>query len=153
MREFPEYQGPMVNWRRIEVLPHVKEVLTRLHSNYLLVLASNAAESDEAAIWDVMKRAGLVGLIDRVYCFKNVGYKKPAPEFFGYILDDLGLESGQAMMVGDDFAADVLGASRAGLRAIWLNEQTNELRTGPLYNTIHDFQELPGMLNEIWPTI
>jgi len=150
MREFPEYQGPMVNWPRIEVLPHVEEVLTRLHPDYMLVVASNAAESDESAIWGVMKRTGLADLIDRAYCFKNVGYKKPAPEFFRFILDDLGLQPEQAIMVGDDFAADVLGAQGVGIRAIWYNGRTNVVRTGLLYNTIHDFQELPGMLNEIW---
>jgi FMN phosphatase YigB (HAD superfamily) len=146
MREFPEYQGPMLGWPRIELLPHVREVLSQLHPDYLLVIASNAAESDEAAIWGVMERAGLADFIDRAYCFKNVGYKKPAPEFFQFILEDLDLEPGQAIMVGDDFAADVLGASRAGLRAIWLNERTDEFRTGPLYQTIHDFGELPGAL-------
>jgi putative hydrolase of the HAD superfamily len=146
MREFPEYQGPMVTWPRIELLPHVQEVLSQLHPNYLLVIASNAAESDEAAIWGVMERAGLADFIDRAYCFKNVGYKKPAPEFFHFILDDLGLEPEQAIMVGDDFAVDVLGASRVGLRAIWLNERTDEFRSGPLYQTIHDFDELPAAL-------
>ena len=58
MREFPEYQGPMVNWPRIEVLPHVEEVLTRLHPDYILVLASNASRIDEAAIWAALERAG-----------------------------------------------------------------------------------------------
>jgi putative hydrolase of the HAD superfamily len=80
-----------------------------------------------------------------------VGYKKPAPEFFRFILDDLGLQPEQAVMVGDDFPTDVLGAQSVSIRAIWCNERTDEVRTGRLYKTIHDFRELPGMLNEIWP--
>jgi putative hydrolase of the HAD superfamily len=148
MREFPQYHGPMLTWPHIELLPHVKEVLSQLYPDYLLVIASNAAESDEAAIWGVMERAGLAGFIDRAYCFKNVGYKKPALEFFRFILDDLDMQPGQAVMVGDDFAVDVLGANQAGIRAVWLNERTDELRTGPLYQTIHDFGELPKALKK-----
>jgi FMN phosphatase YigB (HAD superfamily) len=49
-------------------------------------------------------------------------------------------------MVGDNFEADVLGANRSGIRAVWFNEQGDETRTGEMYQTIHDLRSLPQAL-------
>jgi HAD superfamily hydrolase (TIGR01458 family) len=43
---------------------------------------------------------------------------KPAPGFFSSVLDDLGVEAGEAAMIGDDVESDVGGALRAGLAGI-----------------------------------
>jgi HAD superfamily hydrolase (TIGR01458 family) len=43
---------------------------------------------------------------------------KPSPGFFELVLGDLGVEAGEAAMVGDDVETDVGGALRAGLHAI-----------------------------------
>jgi HAD superfamily hydrolase (TIGR01458 family) len=43
---------------------------------------------------------------------------KPAAEFFGLALAAVRLEPGAAVMVGDDLATDVAGASAAGLRTV-----------------------------------
>lgn len=48
---------------------------------------------------------------------------KPAPAFFELALDGLGLEAGEALMVGDDVDADIGGAQASGLRAV-------QVRTG-----------------------
>lgn len=54
------------------------------------------------------------------------------------------------MMVGDDFEADVLGASLCGIRAFWFNERSDEVREGELYRTIHDLRALPQALETPW---
>jgi HAD superfamily hydrolase (TIGR01458 family) len=43
---------------------------------------------------------------------------KPARSFFDLVLDDLGLDADEVVMVGDDIEADIGGAQNAGLRAI-----------------------------------
>ena len=43
---------------------------------------------------------------------------KPTPTFFGEVLADLGVEAGDAAMVGDDVESDIGGAQRAGLASI-----------------------------------
>ena len=43
---------------------------------------------------------------------------KPAPGFFDQVLDDLGVPSRAAAMVGDDVESDIGGALNAGLQAI-----------------------------------
>jgi FMN phosphatase YigB (HAD superfamily) len=46
---------------------------------------------------------------------------KPAQAFFAHALAAVGVAAGEAVMIGDGPEADVAGAKRAGLRAIWLN--------------------------------
>jgi HAD superfamily hydrolase (TIGR01458 family) len=43
---------------------------------------------------------------------------KPDPAFYGAAVDDLDLEPGQVVMVGDDIRTDVEGAQRAGLTGV-----------------------------------
>ena len=121
MKVFPEYSGPMKDWPRVEAVPGAAEMLERLHPDWTLCLATNAADSDEADIRAALRRVDLERHLDKVYCFKNIGYKKPAREFFEYILRDLSLPPEQVIMVGDNYVADVLGARQAGLRTVWVN--------------------------------
>lgn len=43
---------------------------------------------------------------------------KPAQAFFASAVEDMGLERGEVLMVGDDIVADIGGALAAGLRAV-----------------------------------
>ena len=122
MRVFPEYTGPMKDWPRLEAVPGAVDMLDGLHEDWILALATNAADSDEADIRAALRRVDLERRLDKVYCFKTIGYRKPSPEFFDFILKDLGLPAERVIMVGDDLEADVLGARRAGLRAVWFNQ-------------------------------
>lgn len=45
---------------------------------------------------------------------------KPAPEVFEQVLDALGVRAEAAVMVGNTWDTDILGANGAGLHALWL---------------------------------
>lgn len=143
MRVFPEYDGPMVAWPKVEAMPHAEEVLSGLHSRSLLAVATNAADSDETEIRAALDLVGLGRFLDKIYCFRSLGHKKPSREYFEAVLAVLELEPGQVIMVGDDFVADVVGANNCGIRAIWVNLLTSEEREGEMYQTVHDLDQLP----------
>ena len=147
MRVFPEYEGPMFAWPRVEAVEGIKEALAELRTDFTIALATNAADSEEVEIWSALARVGLDRLIDRVYCFRRVGLKKSAPEYFEHVLADLGIDRDRAVMVGDDFKADVLSANRGGIRAIWFQESGRENKTNTMHRTIHDLHDLPEALD------
>ena len=136
MRDDSQAIGPMFTWDYVEAIPRVVQVLTALRSDWLIALATNAAESDETDIRKALRRVDLDELVDKVYCFRHIGYKKPSSEFFKFILDDLKLVSALVVMIGDIFENDVLGANQFGIRAIWFNAQSVESKTGSMYRTI-----------------
>ena len=158
MRDFPEYEGPMASWPRIELIPHVKNVLPTLHASWIIGLATNAQDSDEAEIRSALERGSIAGWIDEIFCFKRIGVKKPSPAFFDAILSDLRIKPRDAVFVGDSFDTDITGAVRSGLRAVWLSPRT-EHHDGTLMfesmpdkgkiETIHHFHQLPAALDRL----
>jgi len=146
MRVFPEFSGPMKDWPRLETVPGADRALAALHDDWLLALATNAADSDEADIRAALRRVDLERWLDRVYCFKKIGFKKPSPEFFQFILNDLRLSPDRVVMIGDDHENDVLGAVRCGIRAVWLNARGDGTRAGEGWRAIRSMSELPENL-------
>ena len=146
MRVFREYEGPMFAWPRVEAIEGITEALAALRPVWTIALATNAADSEEREIWSALARAGLDQLIDRVYCFRGVGHRKSAPEYFEQVLADLEIESNRVVMVGDDFEADIVSANRSGIRAIWFHEDGTEDKTSAMHRTIHGLPELPEAL-------
>jgi FMN phosphatase YigB (HAD superfamily) len=152
MRVFPEYDGAMADWPQVEALPGALETLAVLHPSYTLAVATNAQNSDEGEIWRALRRVGLANQLDKVYCFRSIGYLKPSKEFFAYILADLRLSTDAVIMVGDDWESDIVGANRAGLRAVWLNEQNGRETNYDRVQTIHSLLDLTGALQR-WDPI
>jgi putative hydrolase of the HAD superfamily len=64
------------------------------------------------------RRCGFVG---QVLVSSDLGVRKPQREAFAALTDALGVDAGRCYYVGDDPYADVEGAARAGLLAVWLN--------------------------------
>jgi len=146
MRVFPEYEGPMFDWPRVDAVDGIEETLAKLRPDWTIALATNAADSEEGEIRQALARVRLDNLIDRVYCYRGVGHRKSEPAYFQHVLADLGIEPTRAVMVGDDFEADVVAANRSGIRAIWFREGGTELTTSAIHRTIHDLRDLPAAL-------
>lgn len=70
------------------------------------------------------------------------GYMKPHPSIFARALADVGVQPGEALMVGDSLKADVEGALGAGMRAVLLRRSGDmpvRLPEGvPVIRTLHD---------------
>ena len=47
--------------------------------------------------------------------------RKPDPRAFARLVDELGVAASEIAYVGDSVPADIEGADRAGLRAVWLD--------------------------------
>lgn len=98
--------------------------------------------SDVAEAWDRLEQSGLVvGIasnfdqrlvtiggelppLDRaahIFTSARLGYRKPHEGFFRRIEAELGLPPQACLLIGDQLDTDVLGAVRAGWRAIWID--------------------------------
>ena len=144
-----DYPGPMARWPHATALPYAAQALEALHPTWTLALATNAADSDESEIRAALKRVDLDAWIDRVYAFRTLRQRKPSPEFFAAVLEDLALPPAQAIMVGDDWENDIQGALANGLKAVWLNENNDRQRQGAKLRTIHSLRALPQAVREL----
>jgi len=62
---------------------------------------------------------GLAELVDAVIVSEAVGIRKPDARIFEIALERLNVSPSEAWFVGDNPAADVLGAAAAGLTSVW----------------------------------
>ena len=65
--------------------------------------------------------SGLGRYFEAVVISADLGVAKPDPSVFQHALSALGVDSGDAVMIGDSISKDVDGALAAGLGAVWVN--------------------------------
>lgn len=153
----PDQVGPMVYWPRLEAVPGVKEMLANLGNDYRLVIGTNAGDSDASLVKAAMARLGIDWPFQEVYTPLELGgARKPELEFFRAIERALGCQPSELVMVGDSFTNDMVGAVRAGWKAVWYNQSG---KAAPGLVPIHDAEiltmsDLPGVLDRLTlPTV
>jgi len=96
-----------------------------LDEHYLLALISNASNA-----WDVNNLIDdhqLRPYFNPILISAEEGIRKPDIRIFQQAAQKLGIEPAEAVMVGDLLDADILGAHRAGMRAIWISRRAEPL--------------------------
>jgi putative hydrolase of the HAD superfamily len=86
-----------------------------------LALVSNTA-SPGWLLEPILERQGITERVDTVVLSSEVGKRKPHPAIFERALRELNVASTEALFVGDRLGADVVGASRVGMKtvqAVW----------------------------------
>ncbi len=116
-----------------------------------VAILTNTITRGDAEVALDRRRLGLEGLVDHIVSSYSIGWSKPHPAMFERGLSLAGVRASDAFMVGDDFIADVVGAKRIGMRAIWKSERREPDPSYPERPdaTIASLVELPGVL-ELW---
>lgn len=76
-----------------------------------------------------LKFLGLYNLFDGISLSSEVGYKKPAPQFFCAAFEKFGLEAAQCVYVGNDLGDDVEGARGVGMRSVYIETEQSRKYT------------------------
>lgn len=88
-----------------------------------------------------LDQAGLGRFFDTLVFSDEERLSKPAARIFQVALDRLGASAESAVHIGDHPVNDVLGAKRAGLRAIWLRRGSQAVPAIPPDATIDTLEE------------
>ena len=75
-----------------------------------------------------LRAMGLAPYVSQVVTSVEFGRRKPHPSIFHHALERLGSAPDQAIYVGDDYAADYLGATAAGMRCILIDPEAKAPR-------------------------
>lgn len=111
-----ELHGQSHLWTHVE--EGTGEVLETLsEAGYRLGVISNA----DGRVEGLLEGAGLRSHFEFVIDSHAVGVEKPDPEIFRHALRHLQVEPDECLYVGDLYPVDVVGARRAGMRAVLLD--------------------------------
>lgn len=96
----------------------------------------------------VIKKFGVLELVDEVVFSCDVGYLKPDPRIFLCLLNIMGLSTKEVYMVGDKITTDLLGAMILNIDTIYYNVHEKESYMAPnisingIVNNISDILKL-----------
>ena len=111
------------------IYPDTIETLERLialgNQNYI---ASNFFPEIAPLIEDL----GLTRYFENIYTSGHIGFEKPHPEFYKHVLADLHIAPAHAIMIGDNYKADIIGANEIGMKAILVHAEN--IHDYPLYS-------------------
>lgn len=99
-------------------------VLDNLKGRYKLLLLTNGSPDLQHTKLDMTPE--LVPYFDQIVISGAFGKGKPDPSIFQHALSLMGIKKDEVLMVGDNLMTDILGASRAGIKSIWINRHNKE---------------------------
>lgn len=124
-----------------EVYPDVKPMLADLRQAGLAVgVVSDWGSNLEG----ILASLGLDGTLDFVLASGAAGVAKPDPAFFRLALARAGVDAADALMVGDSYRADVLGARSAGMEGVLLDRAGDAMVDD--VRVIRSLGELPSLV-------
>lgn len=99
--------------------PRIAELIGTLGQSYRLGIITNGAPDLQ---WRKLGIAGLRDFFPREWLIisEEIGKAKPDPSVFQHACAQLQVAPGDALMVGDNYDKDVLGARVFGMDALWL---------------------------------
>ena len=132
-------------WRQAKAYAEVPRILDALDG----VPRAVVSNADHEFLLDILERNGL--RFDAVITSESAQTYKPRPRIFEAALESLRVRPNDVIHVGDSLVADVEGASRLGMRTVWVNRAA--LRRGPADPTpdaeARDLNELPAIVERL----
>lgn len=122
----------------IELYPDVLPTLDILQKNYLLGLLSNGNSYPE--------KCGLENRFRFVVFAHDHGIKKPDPRLFKIALKQANCSKDEFLHIGDSIESDIIGAQRAGVKAVFLNRKNEDTANFPVDYEVSSLLELPELL-------
>ena len=131
---------------RQEAIEFVKEAKSR---GYKIAIATNPL-FPQTATYQRLRWAGLAPEdwdFDLISTYEFFHFAKPNPAYFGELLGQIGWPESPAIMVGNDWEADILPARKFGLPTFFVTSN------GYAQHPSGNMQHAEGWLNEILPWI
>lgn len=139
-----------VQKKLIRLHPDAKGALTwARRQGHRIVLLTDA---DPYLTSDILPATGITALWDGVITAAEAGYAKPEAPIFRLALERAGVPASRAIMIGDSYERDVLGARAAGIpRAILVDR--HRARTVDDVPVITTLDALPAALARLAPSM
>jgi putative hydrolase of the HAD superfamily len=124
------------------LMPDAIEVLEYLFPRYPMTIITNGFEEVQ---YTKLNSSGLTPYFKNVVTSARAGFKKPAKEIFEFALAESGFEKHEAIMIGDNLMADIIGAHNASVDTIYFNPKKIPHQATPKFE-IHELKQLMEIL-------
>ncbi|MGI8893366.1 MAG: YjjG family noncanonical pyrimidine nucleotidase [Bacteroidia bacterium] len=126
---------------KTNLLPYTDDILTELKEHYHMHIITNG-------FWEVQQikldKSGLNKYFKNIFVSDLLGHKKPDIKIFNHALEIATAGSHEALMIGDNYECDIIGARSAGIDQVFFNP--NGATPGPATYEIKCLSELRNLL-------
>ncbi|RIV25900.1 HAD family hydrolase [Alicyclobacillaceae bacterium I2511] len=144
---------PLDEYPEIELRPGVISVLQQVQQlGCVQAVLSNTSVSDSVVAQRMLSRLGIKHFFSQVYAtaseLDTSKPGKPDAIVFKRVLDAVGVVASEAVMVGNTWESDILGANRCGIHALFLQNPDVMMRT--------DFTtpvQMPPWIVPVWDVV
>ena len=123
------------------MLPGALELLGSLQGRYSLSIITNGIARIQH---ERFRRTDTEKYFDRIFISQEIGYAKPDPRFFSYVLDELSADRSECLVIGDGLTSDIQGAENAGIDSIYVSWSGNTTEKAAF--SVSSFSELARIL-------
>jgi len=127
-------------------VPGAIELLQRVKAERSIGIVTNHILSEQ------VKKIATIGVdpfVDELVVSDEVGVAKPDARVFETALSRLGGTPDEAVMIGDSWSSDILGATGLGIRAIWLNRYDRRCPDSSLATEIRSLEPVDKIVDLI----
>jgi putative hydrolase of the HAD superfamily len=126
------------------IVPGADALLRALKAHVPVAIVTNNTVVEQT---EKLATFGLADFVDHLVTSEEVGCAKPDAAIFAHALDRLGVAAGDAVMVGDSWENDVVGAARCGIRAVWLNRHGIACPDAMLAHEVASLEPVAGVVD------
>lgn len=132
--------------KQTNLVPFTRDVLENLVSSgfTLHIITNGFSEIQEIKL----EACGIRTYFENVVCSEAIGINKPNPMIFKYAMDQAGVAPKDALMIGDDYRTDVVGAIRSGMQAIWFQPKPQPKKS-KFENQVSCLSEIPWLASKL----
>lgn len=123
--------------KKKHLFPHAHETLAYLSSKYPLHIITNGFKEVQ---YIKLGGADLDKYFDVILCSEEVGVNKPHRKVFETALRKANADPANAVMIGDNFEADIIGAQKVGMKTIFFDPKKESASSHSV--VIHSLLEL-----------
>jgi len=125
------------------LLPNTHETLSALkEEGYHMHIITNGFKEVQLT---KLKNCNLIDYFKVIVSSEEIGINKPDIRIFQHAMKEAGATPEISVMIGDDWNVDVMGAERAGMRAIHFDPE-EEMSNKNMDTRIRNLNEIPALL-------
>ena len=135
----------LLSLEKLQLYPKALEVLGEMRlSGKRVYLLSNAQKLFTEMEIDSLN---LRSCFDGILYSSEAGVRKPDARFFRLLLDRFDIDPARAIMIGNDYHDDILGAYQAGIASIYIPTAQSSRRNGALPENCRSIRKLSDLLS------
>ncbi len=127
---------------KTHLFPHAETTLRYLQPRYDLYILTNGFNDVQD---EKLRRSKLKGFFRNIITSESSGHRKPSAQIFHHSLDIARVSAHEAVMIGDNLHADIIGARNANMDHIYFNPSRSGHKESVTYE-INCLSELPNIL-------